>query len=624
MEAMKVYFSTSRPVWAVLYQITTKFIPQVPIYWQIFALFWRWLGVLIMWAIMRELWPGRKRMAMITCLLFLLYPGFNLQFVAFLSSHFYIVVCFFLLSHLLTLWSLRMPERFWLLTTVAATFSLFNLWMMEYFYFLELVRFFIILYALHQRSSRPSLILVVGRTFLYWLPYLLVFLVNVLYRAFVFTNVAYQNVLISELRSDPLGTLPMLLRIIKSDLWLVSRQAWGTVFQMPNPVVDGRYITFLYVFVALSVGALVLLYLWRNSDDENSKWYIPALWAVGIGVVAMVLGGGPYWLASLKLSLAFPASRFTLSFMLGVSLLIAGLLELFPTSLRVSLAILLIALGAGKQVMVSQSFHQDWDVQRNLFWQMTWRAPSIEPGTLILMNHDSLDYYADNSLSAGVNWIYAPESTSDAIEYVLFFPKTRLRNALPEIEANLPIYFDYIAGEFHGNTSQTLSFYYDPPKCLRLLDPDIERVNYLIPENSLMRYAARLTALEFIKEEPQVTMPKVYGTEPEREYCYYYQKADLARQFGRWDEVLNFSETALSFSNQPYEPAEQLVFIEGYAHDGQWGRAKELSKGVYEYSNGELWRMLCRLWNRIEAETDPSLEKSETLSEIRNMFACNQ
>ena len=623
-EAMKLYFSTSRPVWGGLYQITTKFIPQVPIYWQIFALIWRWLAAVILWMLLRELWGGQSRMALIACLFFLLYPGFDLQFVSFLSSHFYIVLCIFFLSHLLTLRALRRPDRFWPLTIAAMALSLLNLWMMEYFYFLELVRPFLILYALYQTSSGQRFVQVAKRTLLNWLPYLLIFLVNVFYRTFIFTNVAYQNVLLAELRSHPLGAIMALAKVIVSDLRLVIVDAWSLAFKFPNSAFDGMYITLLYIVVVLFVAVLVFLFLQRYMEDENGSDRLSALWAIGIGLIAMVLGGGPFWLASLKLSLAFPASRFTLSFMLGISLFMAGLLGLFPARIRILLASLLIALAAGKQVMTSESFVRDWEAHRNLFWQMTWRAPSIEPGVVVLMNHDGFKYYADNSLSGALNWIYAPDSSREQIEYVLFYPKTRFRNHLPDIEPDLDIYFDYIGGEFHGNTSRTLSFYYEPQKCLRLLDPDTERVNRLIPENSLMRYAARLTVPELIHDEPQVVMPYAYGKEPEHGYCYYYQKADLARQFDRWDEVVELSDVALSFEDRVYEPAEQLLFIEGYAHVGQWGRAMELSTGVYEYSSEGMGRVLCRLWNRIEAETNSSSERSAVLDEVRSMFACNQ
>src|SRR5574339_778438 len=48
-EAMRQYFSTARPVGAELYVLTTRVIPQVPIYWQVFSLLWRWLGVVLLW-----------------------------------------------------------------------------------------------------------------------------------------------------------------------------------------------------------------------------------------------------------------------------------------------------------------------------------------------------------------------------------------------------------------------------------------------------------------------------------------------------------------------------------------------------------------------------------------------
>ena len=97
-EAMAQYFSSNRPVWGLLYQFTTRLLPQVPIYWQVFALFWRWVTGLLVWVILRELFPERPRFALGTALLFLLYPGFNQQWGAFLYSHFFIVLGFFLLS----------------------------------------------------------------------------------------------------------------------------------------------------------------------------------------------------------------------------------------------------------------------------------------------------------------------------------------------------------------------------------------------------------------------------------------------------------------------------------------------------------------------------------------------
>src|SRR6185369_11054910 len=96
--ALMQYFSNNRPVWGLLYQITTHILPQVPIYWQLFALLGRWLGAVMVWLIVRELWPNKPRFSLSVALLFLIYPGFNQQWISFLYSHFFIVLFFFLLS----------------------------------------------------------------------------------------------------------------------------------------------------------------------------------------------------------------------------------------------------------------------------------------------------------------------------------------------------------------------------------------------------------------------------------------------------------------------------------------------------------------------------------------------
>jgi hypothetical protein len=138
-----------------------------------------------------------------------------------------------------------------------------------------------------------------------------------------------------------------------------------------------------------------------------------------------------------------------------------------------------------------------------------------------------------------------------------------------------------------------------------------------------MRYAARISVPDLIIDEPQARMPEFYDPEPEHDYCYYYQKADLARQFEEWDKVAELGDVASTFVDHPFEPAEQLVFIEGYAHVGRWERAMELSVMGYEYSPEVMGRVLCQLWERIEAETGQSLERDAALAEVQTMFICN-
>ena len=608
-EAMTRYFSTNRPVWGLLYQITTRLLPQAPVYWQVFALLWRWLGAVVVWAIVRELWKDKPVFALSVALLFLLYPGFNQQWGSYLYSHFFIVIFFFLLSILLMLRHRTLP---------ALIFSALNLWMMEYFFPLEFARVGFIWTSLREQYPNPRDR--VKPAFKLWAPYLGVFALAVFSRLFIFNNQIYEIGVASE-GSAATNFLQQIQNVFLS-LWTVSVTAWGQAFQRPNPSVHGPLTYGLFTLVQLAAAGLILLLLWRK-PTENSKVTSGIWYALSLGLFLLPFAGAPFWLTGLTISLAHPASRFTLPFMLGVSLILAALIELIPwTRVRYVVLALLVGLAAGRQFLWSTDYMRDWQAQKDLFWQMTWRAPGLKPDTLVLMNEE-LFYYADNSISASLNWIYAPDNRSDQIDYVLFYPTNRLNHSLPELQPDIPIRYDYIAGRFTGNTSQVVAFYYDPPACLRLLDPDLDPSNRFISEESHMREASALSNPGQILASATAVMPDVYGPEPAHGWCYYFQKADLARQLGNWKEVAELGDTAFQLDDHPNNPVERFVFVEGYAHAGKWDRAAKLSRESYQVSKEYVGPLLCRLWERIASETPDSAEKNAVLSEIKSMFACN-
>ena len=386
-EAMTRYFSTNRPVWGWLYQVTTRLIPQVPVLWQIFALLWRWLGALVVWLIVRELWKDRPRFALVVALLFLLYPGFNQQWGAYLYSHFFIVLFFFLFSIYLMLQRQTVP---------ALLFSALNLWMMEYFFPLEFARIGFLWTALRyeypepRQRIKPALKL--------WIPYLAVFALAVLSRLFIFNNQIYEIGTTSQAGSGLLSQIPTFLL----SLWVVTAAAWGQVFTAVDPSLHGVRTIALYAAVSMIAFAMALYFLFRqnkDADDREGSYY-----AIGLGLFLLPFAGAPFWLTGLTISLAHPASRFTLPFMLAVSLILAGVLDFIPVRFRYAVLALLIGLAAGRQFVWSTDYLRDWQAQKNLFWQMTWRAPGLKPDTVVLMNEE-LSLSADNSLSAPLNWI---------------------------------------------------------------------------------------------------------------------------------------------------------------------------------------------------------------------------
>ncbi|HMD79775.1 MAG TPA: hypothetical protein VKE92_00620, partial [Anaerolineales bacterium] len=272
-----------------------------------------------------------------------------------------------------------------------------------------------------------------------------------------------------------------------------------------------------------------------------------------------------------------------------------------------------------KQFETNVAYVRDWDVHRDLFWQMSWRIPSLERNTAILTNDLPVTFFSDNSLSGPLNWIYGRAGEMD---HILYFASVRINRGLPDLRPGLAIEQNYLARTFYGNTSQMVVINYSPPGCLRVLDPLIDSENrLLIP---LLREASMLSNTTMIHMDNAATMPEsLFEPEPLHGWCYYFEKADLARQFGDWEEVVALGDVAFKLNDSPNDPVERFVFIEGYAHVGEWARAVELSKVSYRVSKDFVGPLLCRLWERIETDTVESVERGALLSDVKSMFACN-
>ena len=609
-EATTKYFSDSRPVWGLLYQLTGYILPQKPALWQLFAIFWRWAGVLAFWLVMERLFPQRRDITFLLSLFVLLYPGFNQQWVSYLYSHFFLVLFFLLFS-----WYLMLREK----TVLAMFFSALNLLMLEYFFLLEFMRPLIIFRSLQDKSmSKRDRYL---KTLKVWLPYIGVMILVVLYRSLVFSHPGFGYSLTEELVRNPLGTSTQLVERIFSGLWTTTVAAWLQAFQFPIPNVTGMRTTLLYAVVVLAVFAFVFVFnRLRNSQVELGTKR-DALLLVSLGVILLGLGGIPFWATNIPVTLGFPANRATLSFMFGSCFLLMGLIEFFPVRVKYLAAILFISLSAGRQLLWSVDYLRDWQSQKTLFWQMSWRVPGLEPGTLVLMNEE-LKYYADNSISAALNWIYTQDAQIDRLDYLLYYPKNRLDGSLPGFEPGLPVTYDYLVGHFEGSTSQTVVFYYSPPGCLRLLDPEIDPFNRLIPADTLLRDAARLSSTEPILDGTSAHMPEIYNPEPSHGWCYYFEKADLARQLGEWEQVAELGDAAFNLDDYPNDPLERFVFVEGYAHVGAWEKAIEYSQISYKVSKNVMGPLLCRLWERIARDVPVSGEKDSFVTQAKTLFVC--
>jgi hypothetical protein len=318
------------------------------------------------------------------------------------------------------------------------------------------------------------------------------------------------------------------------------------------------------------------------------------------------LGGIPFWVTYLPIELRFPWDRFTLAMMLGASLLVAGLILLIPGRDFMKIALMGVAVGlaVGFHVQQANLYRREWNLQKAFFWQLAWRAPAIQPGTALITAELPFTFFSDNSLTAPLNWIYAPENASRQMTYLLYAVESRLKLGLPRFEKGLPIRQPYRATSFEGTTSQVMAIFSEPPGCVKVVDPAVDA---RLPQKP--NFIAELLPLsnpsliEADPQEPARPPEAIFGPEPPHGWCYYFEKADLARQSGDWEQVAKLGNQALKLNERLYEVnAPELVpYIEGYARTGHWDRAQELTLQA-ERLTFRMRRMLCATWDRIEAE----------------------
>ncbi len=210
------------------------------------------------------------------------------------------------------------------------------------------------------------------------------------------------------------------------------------------------------------------------------------------------------------------------------------------------------------------------------------------------------------------------------MDYIFYFASVRTQpgRALGQgLQPNLLIEQDYLAATFHGNTSQMVVLNFQPPACLRVLDPEIDPLNRLI--SPLLREAAMLSTTGPISAQNPVTLPgQFYNPEIPRRWCFYFEKAELARQLGDWAQVAKIGEQAYALGDHPNDPLENFVFIEGYAHAGQWEKASKLTKEAYRFSKEIMRPTLCKLWERIGREVPASPEKEAGVTGVMSELGC--
>jgi hypothetical protein len=116
--------------------------------------------------------------------------------------------------------------------------------------------------------------------------------------------------------------------------------------------------------------------------------------------------------------------------------------------------------------------------------------------------------------------------------------------------------------------------------CVHVMDPRAPLVSRHSPP--FIHASFQHSRLENIIVDGEAPVPPadVFGTEPPRTWCYYFQKAELARQQGDWEEVARLGDEAQALSLHPNDQVEWIPFAQAYALLGDHEQVKGLSTRI--------------------------------------------
>jgi len=612
------FVASDRPFSAWIFMLTTSLFKYNPLGYHLVVFFLRYICIILFFNILREIWPEKRNFIFFSSSLFAVYPGFLQQPIAYLYCHHFTAFALFLFSIFFMIKAIKAEKinyYFFGLSILGTTHS----FLLENFAMLELIRPFILWLILRKQSKNEKDLL--QRIILLWLPYAIIFVIFLVWRIFIFKFPTYHPVFFEEIKLDPYLSIFSLFRRIPKDLYTTTIGAWIKTFSFPQISAFGRSATLL--FWALFIFVLVITFIFtffRFDNEKVQQKHKGTNFSIFFGgTILFFFAGSIVWVLGFPLDIAFSWDRLTLAFIPSVAILFGALLDL-PKRFKILpniIFVLLISTAVGGHFENGMQFKRDWEDFKNMQSQLSWRIPSLEKNTALVTDELTLRYYSDNSLTAAFNWLYSKEIHNYQLPYVIIFTKARMGGSLHSLEQGTRITHSYRTNFFRGSADQLILFYHLPPGCVHFADPDLDVFNPLIPKE--IRPYAFLSRLDLINKEENTN--SVFFIEDQSVYsswCFYYQKASLAVQYQDWAEGVRLGGLSFKGDDYPNDASERLPFIEAYAMQGDWEKAKNYSDKTIEVS--ELYRpMVCRLWKRIIStynndENSGSVEPQKYLS----------
>ena len=593
------FFRGDRPLFSYIYRVFIPIFKDSPLAWQLFAIFTKWLSAITLWILLKLFMPRKEWFTFSVAALFAVYPGFKFHYFAVMYSQGYALFAIYLLSHIFMVLALRNPKRRILFTAAALACQIIGIAPQEYYYGLELVRPVLIYLALTEESKDLKTKLL--NTLKFWLPYIFILLGFTIFRVLMSSLYSYQIGFLDQFRSAPIEAIKTLIRGTAKGLVDSIVKVWVDVARNLASVEALREALprLGLIAIAFLLSLILLVRTTRRHEESVEKRLSPFLLVLGLYTVLVAMI--PFLGAGFGVGLEFPVNRFLLALSIGVSILVVSSIDITISKKYIKSVVMamLIAVSVGSNYVNGLTFQKAWEDQKDFFAQLTWRAPQINTGTVVITTDLPFSqYFSGGSLTAPLNMIYAPNLHENPIPYQMILAASPQMNSMPELIPGQEINRTSRVFKYIGNTSNMITVYMPDQGCLQVLSPDTDPKSF-----QSSRYAdlwgdmIKLSNLSRIDTEaPTAVLPSRYfGEVSINTWCYYYQQAALAEQTNQWSDVVAEYQQAQAAGFQPENPSEWLPLIKAHIHLGNIDNAMAISEKL-EIGDEFTLRGLCAIW----------------------------
>jgi hypothetical protein len=503
--------------------------------------------------------------------------------------------------------------------------SLIQMFTMEYFLGLELLRPIILGIFYYNRGSYSNKLKLVRKTFYSSWFYIFFLGVYVIWRVF-YLNLAGDDpndpVFLRELIQSPVKSFFNLIQVVLQDI-LHFLLSWFTNIDPIN--IDIRR-PFFIASTGVAIVTAFLLWLALSQykppvqSNNGGKWYRQA---IVFGIVATLSGTLPVWLIGRQASLGLYGNRFGLAAMFGLSIMLVGLLEWLSDRVTEKNVVICIMIGLAihTHLYTAKEFQNSWEKQRRVYWQLYWRAPYIEPGTAIIAPGEVFNYVGIYSTSMGITLLYPPTENPQNMPYWFFSMGRGLYRNTEELVAGTSLTYSFRNYSFKGNSQNALIFYLPGEnQCMRILTGNDE-IDRDVPK--ILKPVISISNPERITNNPDRDWKppeSIFGKEPEHTWCYFFEKAELARQSQDWEQVLTIMHDAEQRSYSPANVKEYLPLLEAYLYTNQIEEAQILTRHIKKLSD-RVDDLTCNTW-LIALEANPSVAIDAAYQSVEDELSC--